>query len=232
VKLPGVTVPTAVDLAITGRSARDIARSSLALGSSAGVVVSLFLGGMALVGLPVGAPVSIALVVLLGWAGLNHPGRRCREEARLRRVRIDMSAAVVLDLINVQTAGGCGLETALVSAASVGNGEGFRSIQMCISRAQAARTSYWDALRELGTEWGAASLVDIANSGQMSGVNGARVRQSLVSRASSLRARNLAAIEEEAERRTEQMGLPMVLLFLSFLTFVGYPALAQTMGQL
>jgi len=232
VKLPGVTVPTAVDLAITGRSARDIARSSLALGSSAGVVASLFLGGMALVGLPVGAPVSIALVVLLGWAGLNHPGRRCREEARRRRVRIDMSAAVVLDLINVQTAGGCGLETALVSAASVGNGEGFRSIQMCISRAQAARTSYWDALRELGTEWGAASLVDIANSGQMSGVNGARVRQSLVSRASSLRARNLAAIEEEAERRTEQMGLPMVLLFLSFLTFVGYPALAQTMGQL
>lgn len=231
-KLPGVTIPTAADLAITGRSARDIARSSLALGISAGATVSLFLGGMALVGLQVGAPVSVALVVLLGWAGLSHPGRRCREEARRRRARIDMSAAVVLDLINVQTAGGCGLETALVSAASVGNGEGFRSIQMCISRAQAARTSYWDALRELGTEWGAASLVDIANSGQMSGVNGARVRQSLVSRASSLRARNLAAIEEEAERRTEQMGLPMVLLFLSFLTFVGYPALAQTMGQL
>ena len=231
-KLPGVTVPTAADLAITGRSARDIARTSLVLGISAGVTVSLFLGGMALVGLPVGAPVSVALVVLLGWAGLSHPGRRCREEARRRRARIDMSAAVVLDLINVQTAGGCGLETALVSAASVGNGEGFRSIQMCISRAQAARTSYWDALRELGTEWGAASLVDIANSGQMSGVNGARVRQSLVSRASSLRARNLATVEEEAERRTEQMGLPMVLLFLSFLTFVGYPALAQTMGQL
>ena len=231
-KLPGVTIPTAADLAITGRSARDIARSSLALGISAGATVSLFLGGMALVGLQVGAPVSVGLVVLLGWAGLSHPGRRCREEARRRRARIDMSAAVVLDLINVQTAGGCGLETALVSAASIGNGEGFRSIQMCISRAQAARTSYWDALRELGTEWGAASLVDIANSGQMSGVNGARVRQSLVSRASSLRARNLAAIEEEAERRTEQMGLPMVLLFLSFLTFVGYPALAQTMGQL
>lgn len=231
-KLPGVVTPTAADLAITGRAARDIAHSSLVSGISAGVTVSVLLGGVALVGLSVGTHLSIALVLLAGWAGFGHPGRRCRDEAKSRRTRIDMSAAVVLDLINVQTAGGCGLETALVSAASIGNGDGFRSIQMCISRAQAGRTSYWDALRELGTEWGVGSLVDIANSGQLSGVNGARVRQSLVSRASSLRARNLAAIEEEAERRTEQMGLPMVLLFLSFLAFVGYPALAQTMGQL
>lgn len=230
--IPWVKTPTATDLAITGRSARDIARSSLVLGISVALTVSVFLGVLTLVGVSVGASVSLAVVLLAGWAGFNHPGRLCREEARSRRSRIDMSAAVVLDLINVQTAGGCGLETALVSAASVGNGEGFRSIQMCISRAQASRTSYWDALRDLGTEWGVGSLVDIANSGQLSGINGARVRQSLVSRASSLRARNLAAIEEEAERRTEQMGLPMVLLFLSFLTFVGYPALAQTMGQL
>jgi hypothetical protein len=28
------------------------------------------------------------------------------------------------------------------------------------------------------------------------------------------------------------MGLPMVLLFLSFLLFVGYPAMSQTMGSL
>lgn len=230
--LPWVRTPTATDLAITGRSAREVARSSLTFGISAGVTVSVLLAVLAVVGMSVGPLVSLALVLLLAWTGFSHPGRRCWEEARSRRARIDMSAAVVLDLINVQTAGGCGLETALVSAASVGNGEGFRSIQMCISRAQAARTSYWDALRELGTEWGVGSLVDIANSGQLSGINGARVRQSLVSRASSLRARNLAAIEEEAERRTEQMGLPMVLLFMSFLTFVGYPALAQTMVQL
>jgi hypothetical protein len=42
----------------------------------------------------------------------------------------------------------------------------------------------------------------------------------------------LARIEHEAHRRTEQMGLPMVVLFLSFLVFIGYPALAQTMGAL
>jgi hypothetical protein len=84
----------------------------------------------------------------------------------------------------------------------------------------------------LGSEWGVSSLVDIANSGRISGVNGARVRQSMVARAAAIRSRNLAAIEEEAQRHTEQMGLPMVVLFLSFLSFVGYPALAQTMSSL
>jgi hypothetical protein len=39
-------------------------------------------------------------------------------------------------------------------------------------------------------------------------------------------------MEFEAQQRTEQMGLPMVVLFLSFLLFVGYPAMSQTMGSL
>lgn len=230
--IPGVPTPTDVDLAITGRSARDVARSSIIQGVSGAVAAAVVLAAARAGGISAGVPLTLGVVLLCGWACLSRPGRACREDARMRRARIDMSAAVVLDLINVQTAGGCGLETALVAAASVGHGEGFRSIQLCISRAQAGRTSYWDALREMGTEWGAGSLVDIANSGQLSGRNGARVRQSMVARASSLRARNLAAIEAEAERRTEQMGLPMVLLFVSFLAFVGYPALAQTMNQL
>lgn len=230
--IPGIAAPSDVDLAVTGRTAREVARSSVVRGASAAMAAAVVLGVARTGGVSAGVPLSVGVVLLAGWAGFSQPARACREDARRRRADIDMSAAVVLDLINVQTAGGCGLETALVSAASVGSGDGFRSIQLCISRAQAGRTSYWDALRETGTEWGVGSLVDIANSGQLSGRNGARVRQSMVARASSLRARNLAAVEAEAERRTEQMGLPMVLLFLSFLAFVGYPALAQTMTQL
>jgi hypothetical protein len=160
------------------------------------------------------------------------PFSRCRAEALRRRRQIDMSAAVVLDLVNVQMSGGCGMETALVTAVGVGSGDGFRVLRESISRSHAARSSYWDGLNSLGTEWGVSSLVDIANSGRISGVNGARVRQSMVARAAAIRSRNLAAIEEEAQRRTEQMGLPMVVLFLSFLSFVGYPALAQTMSSL
>ena len=67
---------------------------------------------------------------------------------------------------------------------------------------------------------------------RLAGEHGARVRRSLVTKAGSLRARNLARMEYDAHQRTEQMGLPMVVLFMSFLVFIGYPAMAQTMGSL
>ena len=220
------------DLALTGASARELTRQGL-IGAALGI-----LGTVALLGLvgtvnvkagPVGA---VLLSVTGGAAGYALPFRRCSAEATSRRKQVDMSAAVVLDLVNVQMSGGCGMETALVTAVGIGTGAGFRVLQESISRSHAARSSYWDGLHVLGTEWGVSSLVDIANSGKISGMNGARVRQSMVARAAALRSRNLAAIEEEAQRRTEQMGLPMVVLFLSFLSFVGYPALAQTMSSL
>jgi len=129
-------------------------------------------------------------------------------------------------------AGGAGIETALVSSAALGDGWCFDEIRNTLSRAQSSRTSYWDGLLELGNEKGIRSLTEIACSARLAGEHGARVRQSLIAKATSLRARNLARIEHEAHQRTEQMGLPMVVLFVSFLVFIGYPAMAQTMGSL
>ena len=228
----GIISVRPADLAVTGVSGRELARQGLA-GSMLAVV-----GSVVLLGLSKGAgfsagPVGVVLLpVTAGIGAYVLPFSRCRAEALRRRRQIDMSAAVVLDLVNVQMSGGCGMETALVTAVGVGSGDGFRVLRESISRSHAARSSYWDGLNSLGSEWGVSSLVDIANSGRISGVNGARVRQSMVARAAAIRSRNLAAIEEEAQRRTEQMGLPMVVLFLSFLSFVGYPALAQTMSSL
>jgi hypothetical protein len=79
---------------------------------------------------------------------------------------------------------------------------------------------------------GNESLIEVANSVQLAGEHGARIRQSLHSKAASLRQKNLARIEYEAEQRTEKMGLPIVLLFLGFLLLIGYPAFMGTIGAL
>lgn len=220
------------DLAITGMTSREVARSAIVSASCAAVCVLVVKILIVSLGISLG-PIGMVLALLgLPFLAYGRPFRRCRRQADELRSEVDLCAAVILDLINVQTAGGCGIETALVSAAAVGEGWGFRSIRTCLSRAQVARASYWEALHKLGTDWGVSSLVDISNSGHMSGTNGARVRQSLVTRAAALRAKNLARIESRAQQGTEQMGLPMVLLFVSFLVFVGYPAMTQTMGSL
>jgi len=152
--------------------------------------------------------------------------------ARKLQRDMDLSVAVFLDLINVLLAGGAGVETAMIAAAGAGDGWGFEQLRTAMARAQSSRRSYWEALRETGEAFGIESLEEVANSVQLAGEHGARIRQSLASKAASLRIRNLARIEHEAEQRTERMGIPVVLLFIGFILLVGYPAFAGTVAAL
>ena len=220
------------DLALAGASRAEVSRKAIV----AAVTATVLLGtAMAFVGLAdgLGGTLAVASVsIMLGFVAFRGTLARISAVARRKRSEFDLSVAVLLDLVNIQMAGGAGLETSLLSAASLGDSWAFGAIRTALTNAQAARRSYWDALIELGGRWGITSLTEMAHAARLSGEHGSRVRQSLVSKSSSLRARNLAAKEFEAQQRTEQMGLPMVLLFLSFLLFVGYPAMSQTMGSL
>ena len=160
------------------------------------------------------------------------PIRKISKIAQVRRTDMDLAVAVYLDLVNVLLAGGAGVETAMLAAASAGDGWCFEQIRLALARAQSSRRSYWDSLRELGVEAQVESLEEVANSVQLAGEHGARIRQSLASKAHALRARNLARIEHEAEQRTEHMGLPIVLLFFGFILLIGYPAFVGTIGAL
>lgn len=157
---------------------------------------------------------------------------RLRELATRLQRDMDLSVAVFLDLINVLLAGGAGIETAMLAAAGAGDGWGFEQLRMAMARAQSSRRSYWDSLRETGEAFGIESLEEVANSVQLAGEHGARIRHSLMAKAASLRIRNLARIEHEAEQRTERMGIPVVLLFIGFILLVGYPAFAGTVSAL
>lgn len=221
-----------VDLEVVGRTEREVVRGAMVRGS---VVLAGGCAALALLLRPrsLGSLLSVVAVstAVSIWSVRSSITALSRS-AEKRRADIDMAVAVILDLINIQTAGGAGIETALMTAVSVGDNWAFDGIRRCLSAAHAGRRSYWEALFDLGNQWGSRSLIDVAHAGRLTGAHGARVRQSLISKASSLRARNLARVEHQAQERTEQMGVPMVLLFVSFICFVGYPALAQTMGSL
>jgi Flp pilus assembly protein TadB len=175
----------------------------------------------------------IVLLVLIGPVVLYLSQRKkIQATAKQRQSDLDLSTAIFLDLLNVLLAGGAGVETAILAAAACGDGWGFAQIRLSIARSQSSRQSYWDGLRELGASLGNESLIEVANSVQLAGEHGARIRQSLHSKAASLRQKNLARIEYEAEQRTEKMGLPIVLLFLGFLLLIGYPAFMGTIGAL
>lgn len=198
--------------------------------TTCGIILLLSFWSMWIQGLP-----SLTIVMMM-TAGLGlvpwYVFHAVSRAAHKRRTDMNMAVAVFLDLVNVLLAGGAGIETAILTAASAGDGWSFDFIRRTLARAQSSRENYWDALDRAGSEIEVQSLQDVAQSIRIAGEHGGRIRQSLTSRANALRKNNLAFLEHEAQRRTERMGIPMVAMFVGFVMFIGYPAFVSTVTAL
>lgn len=213
------------DLAVCGSTAESIAARRLlfglaGVGTPLGVWIMTSLGG---VDIPVHMVTVLALV--LGFVGFQYPANQIRRMAHQHRRRFRTSLSAYLDLVSIMLAGGSGIETALHSAADVGDGPTFSAISEALDVARATRRSPWDTLADLGTRFGVGELPELAATVRLGGEQGARMTASLIAKASAMRSRELADVEARANEATERMGLPMVLLFIGFLVLLGYPAM-------
>ena len=195
-----------------------VSASCLVLMQTAGIEVS---GGMKLI-----AP------LVAGTFGFVYPEHKIRQMSKARRRSFLHSFSSFLDLTNILLAGGAGTETALIAAAESGDGWSFEQIRRALTVAKSTRTSPWNELARLGEMYSLPQIKEIAGSIQLAGEHGARIRTSLSARAESLRYRQMSEVESSANSATERMGLPMVLLFISFIVLIGYPAVSQVIGGL
>ena len=213
------------DLRLTGRSIEQhmVQKVLLAL---FGLALPALLGTMWAV-LDIGPPftVAVAFGVGLGAFFFFVPDLVVRSEAAERRKEFKRSLGSFLDLVVISLAGGAGVESALRDAAGIGRGWTFRQLHNALDVTPLTAETPWAALARLGTELKVDELVALASSVSLAGTEGARVRESLAVKATSLRDHALAEAESEAEATTEKMALPVVLLFVGFLVLVGYPAL-------
>ena len=213
------------DLAMCDRTLTEVTTERL-LGALIGAVLPLAmlvlttLGGS---GLPL--PLLMVCSLILAVLGFILPVIQLRTRASARRREFRTALSAFLDLVSIMLAGGAGIETALVSASRVGDGETFIRIADALDVARSRRQSLWEVLAVEGERLGIEELPELAATIRLGGEKGARMTASLVAKASSMRSKQLAEIEAQANSATERMGLPMVLLFLGFLVLLGYPAL-------
>ncbi|MCE2854124.1 MAG: type II secretion system F family protein [Ilumatobacteraceae bacterium] len=182
--------------------------------------------------LRVSPPVGIMVAGAVVYIGSHEPARRVIIRARNRRKELEHAFAAFLDLVNILLAGGAGVESAFIAAGDAGDGWCFELFRELMADARAERLDLWCKFRDVGLTCEVDALVDVANSLQLAGQHGARIRQSLSAKATSLRVRSMAQIEHDAAQQTERMGVPMVLLFMGFIVLLGYPAYANTLGVL
>ena len=217
-------------LAITGRTPDQLVLRAV-FGVGAGLLAPPALwAGAAAVGVSVPLLVPVLMTLLLVPTTACLPFASLLSDARSRRSHFRVVLGTYVDLVVLGLAGGVGIEGALLAAAEVSSDWATRRIARSLHRARGTGESAWEALGTLGGELGVDELLELSNSLQLAGTEGARIRQSLTARAASLRRHEQAEAESDANEVTERLFLPGALLLLGFLLFIGYPAVSRILA--
>lgn len=216
------------DLALAGRDLELVVVSKVA-GFAIGFVVptaaATVINVVAGYHLPVAVVVPAALV--LGCVLFCVPDLEVHHLARVRRREFRQALSVYLDLVALEMAGSAAPAEALPAAARIGNAWPMTLLHEVLQHATLAGRDHWAALSALGQRIGVGELEDLAGLVDLVGRDGARVRQTLNARASTLRRRELAEIESDAGRRDQSILLAQVIIAVGFFVFLGYPAITS-----
>jgi Flp pilus assembly protein TadB len=152
------------------------------------------------------------------------PDLEVRRDAADKRRDLRRVIGAYLDLVSMSLAGGRGLPEALMAAAEISDGWANQRIRSALADARITGHSQWHALGRLGEELGVEELKDLSASLALVADDGAKVRESLASRAETMRHRELAEIEGSAGEKSQSMLVAQLLLCAGFLVFLIFPA--------
>jgi tight adherence protein C len=217
---------SAVDLRVLGRTPQE---QAVRVGSF--VVLPLVLAPWTaffwgLLGLKLPPVVPLAVALLGSAAGVVVPFRSLRAEARRRRQDFVHALSAWCDVMVMSLAAGRGVSQAMQTAASAGEGWPFVEMRAALSAAHVEGVRPWEALDALGRELAVEDLSSVASMIAMAGEEGAAVRQTVATKARTIREKITSETELAAGAMTEVMSLPNVVLVMGFLLFLGYPAIA------
>lgn len=212
------------DLELIGRTHDQHALRKLSAATTLAALPAVAAGVAALAGIGV-RPGAVAVVSLvLAPVGFFTPDAELRGLAVERRAEFVHALSSFLDVTAVLLAGGAGTESALHAAASLGDAWPQQRLRAALDRCRLTGQTPWEVLALLGDRLQIDELSQLAASLHLAGEQGARVRVTLMERARALRAAQLAAAETRARAVTEQMSVPVALLAVAFMLFVGFPA--------
>jgi Flp pilus assembly protein TadB len=214
------------DLRILGRRPEDYAGETAVYGLF-GFMLGPWLGASVWVaGAPFPAPVAGAVSLVAGAAGLLSPWLTLRDRARARRAGFLHALIAYCQVTAMSLAAGRGVEQALTTAASAGEGWAFTELRAALNAGYVRGETPWDSLARLGVDLGTPDLTQLASTIAMAGEDGAAVRETIATKARTISNRIGADAEQATQRATAQMGLPAVAIAAGFLVFLMYPALS------
>ncbi|MFF3452086.1 type II secretion system F family protein [Streptomyces sp. NPDC002667] len=212
------------DLAVLDRSWERFLATKVLL-AAAGVFFGPFLFAVIwTLGVGHSPIIPVWLALLFAAVFFFLPDLEVRRDAVDRRRDLRRVIGAYLDLVSMSLAGGRGLPEALMAAAEISDGWAMQRIRNALADARITGISQWQALGSLGEELGVEELKDLSASLALVADDGAKVRESLASRAETMRHRELSEIEGSAGEKSQSMLVAQLLLCAGFLVFLIFPA--------
>jgi tight adherence protein C len=211
------------NLSLTGSSVEIFLATKVLLGVSGlllGPALALLAG---LAGIRVPALIGVWLGVVIGAVFFFLPDLELKQKATARRRDFRHAIGSFLDLVAMNLSGGRGVPEALMAAADVGTGWAFWRIRDTLAAARMTGLTPWQALGDLGEETRVDELRDLGASLSLVAEDGAKVRESLVARAATMRRRELADLQGQAGERSQSMLVAQLMLCAGFLLFLVFP---------
>ncbi len=214
------------DLAVVDEPVEEFTSDKVKAGALGAVIVGGFLVATRLANGPL-----LVIALLLGFVGFYlSPDAALKRKAAVRRREFVDALTAFIGLVSVSIAGGGGVMSAMNAAAALGDSWPLVRLRTLLDSAATKNQSPWVSLDELGVELGIPALVELGASMSLAGRSGATVSDSLASRAQSARGRELAQRLAEEERKSESLGIPVVVMLLGWMAFLGYPAVLNLVG--
>jgi tight adherence protein C len=174
--------------------------------------------------------IGIWLGACLGVIFFLLPDLELKQKAAARRRDFRHAVGSFLDLVAMNLSGGRGVPEALMAAADIGTGWAFWRIRDALAAARITGQTPWQALGALGEQTRIDELRDLGAALSLVAEDGAKVRESLVARAATMRRRELADLQGEAGERSQSMLVAQLALCLGFLIFLVYPVVGVLLG--
>ena len=179
-----------------------------------------------------GGPLLPPLVLLvspfaLGVVGWFVTDQQVRSKAARRRREFDAGLATYLGLVATLTAAGSGLEEAMWVSVEQGRGWPFQVVRRALSDARNRGSTPWESMNDHGQQLDLVSLVELAATFQLSGTSGAHIRDTVMTKANTLRAHQLSVIEAEANAKTAAMTGPIGFMLAGFIILILFPAVSK-----
>jgi tight adherence protein C len=218
------------NLALVGKSFESYLATKLLLAVFGLLLGPLLLAALALGGIRLPFAVPVWAGLLLAVIVFFLPDLELKQKVDMRRRDFRHAIGAFLDLVAMNLAGGRGVPEALMSASEIGAGWAMWRIRDALINARIIGQTPWQALGALGEEVRIDELRDLSAALSLVAEDGAKVRESLATRAAGLRRRELADLQGRAGERSQSMLVAQMLLAGAFLIFLIYPAVRVMLG--